>query len=128
MRQIKFRAWDKDNETMRSWKELILEKDKDVDFYLIGYPEDKAIISYDHDQVLMQYTGLKDMKRTEIYESDYVRGVHRNFEVGNLVEVTFLNGCFMFGVYNAHEFFNMHQSIEVIGNIYEHPHLLESES
>ncbi|MCA1029332.1 YopX family protein [Cytobacillus kochii] len=32
----------------------------------------------------------------------------------------------MFGNWNAHEFFNNHQFIEVIGNIYENPELINS--
>ncbi|MEK5133180.1 YopX family protein [Bacillus sp. FSL W8-0645] len=31
----------------------------------------------------------------------------------------------MFGVWNAHEYFNKHQHIEVVGNIYQNPDLLE---
>ncbi|MCA1029398.1 YopX family protein [Cytobacillus kochii] len=78
------------------------------------------------DVILRQYTGLKDKNGKEIYEGDVVTGVNRIFEGEILQDVNFLNGCFMFGNWNAHEFFNNHQFIEVIGNIYENPELINS--
>jgi len=76
----KFRAWDKDSKVMRSWKNLILEKDDGDDFWLIGYEESKNIVSYDHDQILMQSTGLKgymsdsyeDHEEKEVYRGDVI--------------------------------------------------------
>lgn len=64
----KFRAWDKDSKVMRPWKNLILEKDDGDDFWLIGYEESKNIVSYDHDQILMQSTGLKDKNGVEVFQ------------------------------------------------------------
>lgn len=75
---------------------------------------------------LLQYTGLKDKNGKNIFRGDIVIGRNRRTDWKERNEkVTFLNGCYMFGNWNAHEYFNGHAEIEVIGNIYENPELLE---
>ena len=72
-----------------------------------------------------QYTGLKDENGRGIYDGDIIKGLNRLWGVVVVENVHYWNGCYMFGNYNAHEFLNKHQHIEVIGNIYENKELLE---
>ncbi len=60
MREIKFRAWDKDKEVM-----IFFDNEKD------DYPE--SFWALNSGKPLMQYTGLKDSKGVEIYENDFIR-------------------------------------------------------
>lgn len=133
-REIKFRAWNIKENRWCAYHEI----DQKLIFNA-HYPSGSGVIeinehtgtgvAYDlgHSVELVQYTGLKDRNGEEIYEGDIVKGEHRAHEHVMNQEVKMFKGCFMFGNWNAHEYFNKHTHIEVIGNIYEHPHLLEAE-
>ncbi|MGF2160980.1 YopX family protein [Enterococcus avium] len=127
----KFRAWDEDSKVMRSWKDLILEKDGGDDFWLIGYKENACITSFDHDQILMQSTGLKDKNGVEIFEGDLVEhddnlnGDWETFEACEVVyDKDYAQFCFK---WDAGNFLTDYRNLNVIGNIYENSELLEEQ-
>lgn len=131
----KFRAWDEDSKVMRSWKDLILEKDGGDDFWLIGYKENACITSFDHDQILMQSTGLKDKNGVEIYEGDIVKVTNHPFQKKEDSAGIEIDGDYLIG-WSDHNLtwlagdlllYQLKPYIEVIGNIYENPELLEVE-
>jgi hypothetical protein len=88
---------------------------------------------------LLEYTGLHDRivrkdgsKAKEIYRCDIIKALNRNYDCEDnkgkyfqLFEVTYLNGCYMFGNWNAHEFFNKFIYIEDLGSKFENPKLLQ---
>lgn len=126
----KFRAWTEEGEVM----------------YYDVYPfqDDTLLLSYDEiafdevpasDFILMQSTELKDKNDNEIFESDIVKyksGCNTYTE-----EVAYDKNFAGFGVMDAYAdiIFSFEElaedidlsSLEVIGNIYENPELLEGE-
>lgn len=120
MREIKFRAWDGDR--MQNVLTLGLYE---------GFVDTNKLHSDIEDFKLMQYTGLKDKNGREIYEGDIISWKERVFLLGTDLDETvterlpveFEEGCFM----AASQFlFALNHKVEVIGNIYENPELLEA--
>jgi len=113
MREIKFRAWDGE-EMWHGDLSSSIWTDGTVQYNLSKY---------------MQYTGLKDAKGHEIYEGDVISD-----HVGSgCVQYVDYYGAFRvnyFGTTRAKWFYDYilkgeRESIEIIGNIYENPELLE---
>jgi uncharacterized phage protein (TIGR01671 family) len=91
---------------------------------------------FDRENVeLMQYTGLEDKNGKEIYEGDIVRttrisvGLWRVRARKLTGEVVCQPGAFTIGHGDAAQLISPHRDdLEVIGNIFEHPELIEREA
>lgn len=117
-REIKFRAWD--GKTILDWISCKYHISAMLD-----------IPSF----TLMQYTGLKDKNGKEIYEGDIIKDCLTDMisvvKYGMCVKHAY-NGWFVenesfnyVSQINADYDTNLNSMIEVIGNIYENPELLQ---
>ena len=107
-RPIKFRAWSKSLERMIPFEEI------EISYHNITL---KQAFDSQGDDILMQFTGLLDKNGKEIYESDIVKFDDLPRVIKYSPYYGFV-GCFPEGIDI--------EKCEVIGNIYEHPHLLKS--
>src|SRR5690625_1949069 len=119
MREIKFRAWNNDKKYMEY--DVDINSDGQVIEYNYGY------YAGSYDYPIMQYTGLKDKNGREIYEGDIVKYPHIvGFD--DIWKVEFNNGSFVIRetiVKISLRELAHKNNLEVIGNIYENPKLLE---
>lgn len=122
MRPIKFRAWDRKLNGMSGAFTLQEAIDKD-DFWGEHYGSITAEMIY------MQYTGIKDKNGKEIYEGDVVRFKYWNNyipqDATNWGVVAYRDemACFYL-TQNVCITLSERREMEIIGNIYEHSHLL----
>lgn len=127
MREIKFRGKRTDN---NEWVYGLLINNK-LGSYIVteenphvcslyGYMEIDELYKVDV-ETIGQYTGLKDKNKKEIYSNNKIKAMNRRYDCKDdyekyfeTFEIKYLNGCYMFGNWNAHEFFNNFIFIEVI--------------
>lgn len=131
-REIKFRAWDKTNKVMCDVNYLKFSK---VQYLNVGYRVTTNGKTTDENSLLddnmsgtcalMQYTGLKDKNGKEIYESDiFVMSDPKFKHIIEWHDTGFMGKqAGTLGCYVGLEYWR--EIIEVIGNKYENPDLLE---
>ena len=133
MREVKFRAWNKGYEEMHYdwgidsslgsalWHRMFANVSQSKAMSK-GYELPR---SYEHFKgyVFMQYTGLNDSNGIEIYEGDVVKATDDRFFVSDEIigQVYWNYGCWEVQQY----IFKNLNNLEVIGNIYDNPELLE---
>ena len=126
MRDIKFRAWDKDR---KRWTNYSIAEDlpRFYDKHTGCWKTDKEGKRF----VLSQYTGLKDKNNREIYEGDVIKAISFARWIG-VVEYSDENQAFIFDdldkKYRGKSTVFMNQfddGFEILGNIYENPKLLK---
>lgn len=118
-REIKFRAYSSHNHEMYPVSDI--EWDIDGRIWVTADDGKNGIELIDEEAHLMPYTGLHDKNGREIYEGDIVKN-----EYGKVMEVQYDPRSAAFGV--GDYYFGTIGSgkiLEVIGNIFENPELLE---
>ena len=109
-REIKFRAWDGLRMTTSG----------------IQFSSTDGKLTMVKNMPLMQYTGLKDRNGVEIYEGDIV---YAGGDKKNIAEVYYSTkqsmGAFLLKNSWTEDMIWTTKEIKVIGNIYEHSHLLD---
>lgn len=130
-RELKFRAWDTEKNEMAEVLSMSFDGDE---IYLMDKECRVWTTVRDYIAIPMQYTGLTDKNRKEIYEGDIILVGHYKCQC----KVVWDDKCARFiGLTNDKDeqivYVNMVDknnvsAVEVIGNIYENPELLYSQN
>ncbi|TKI71999.1 hypothetical protein FC756_03035 [Lysinibacillus mangiferihumi] len=134
MREIKFRIWCKQNESMQRVSKIGFDEGKL--WYVLDedHETQPPYFEDDDDWVLMQYTGLKDKNGKEIYEGDILKtpSVSGKGDIITTIEwneFSWKEKLIYSPIHQFYEYFDFSdetgEDSEVIGNIYENPELLE---
>ena len=126
-KEFKFRFWNRIAQRFQPASKYAIDGKGDLvayDYEMGAYndavPFSKTCI------VAQQYTGLKDKNDKEIYEGDIVKATSDQYKNENFVgKVIFDEGCFLTWI-NKNDIRGIWsgEDIEVVGNMYETPELL----
>lgn len=131
MREIKFRAWDSKNKEMLSAQMSNIYRNKYSlfdDIYLLQKENFGDTVRVD----LMQYIGIKDKNNVEIYEGDILKlDIYSFADADEPTIFTFNDYAFDLPyitqinqfIENYEDDPDFHDSIEVIGNLYQNTDL-----
>jgi uncharacterized phage protein (TIGR01671 family) len=151
MRELKFRAWDEEKKRMLYSTESYDYGNTEFQFidgelcvvrYRCGWNNFPIAEKAEGIKGVMQYTGLKDKNGREMYEQDIVDGFNNRFVIeyginrikkvahdGEIVEVDVPSFYFRSLIYDdkVYPIVGDLDGLEVIGNVYQNPELLEVE-
>ena len=130
MREIKFRAWDGEQMLYPEFPTTI-----QIDGNYVGFTNGRIDYgTYVDAEHLIQYTGLKDKNGKEIYEGDVVQeDIRRDKRSKPIMRWSvvvysekgmFIVECLPKSLRQWNELYKENDEVEVIGNIYENPELL----
>lgn len=129
-RAIKFRAWDTERKQFVSEGEIVFSNYGDT--HIKVYPNSQDYIGdICHDYykpsrfIVIQFTGLYDCEEKEIWEDDVVEYTQHHFNT-DMTKVKRKVVKWNYDRWNIHETSAGESNIKVLGNIYEHPNLLEN--
>ena len=132
MKEIRFRAWEKDYKYM-NYKVMVGNVWNEENYQWVApervdYECEPGWKHFDENSniELMQNTGLKDKNGMVIYEGDIVQTGWQGNEKG-VVVFDFESSTYCVDSGDGHMYFNHPESYEVIGNVYENSELLEDD-
>lgn len=133
-REIKFRAWDKENEEIVRVDGICLNRNVfDTKNYIYGsqphFIDEHNDLHLTEECVLMQYIGLKDKNGVDIYEGDIIKYGKNIFLIVYSENIASFTVDFKRTDKKVNCYPNVNKgtmlSAEVIGNIYTNKELLE---
>jgi uncharacterized phage protein (TIGR01671 family) len=120
MREHKYRAWHKQEQKMYLVAGMI------KDMVLLLSDDGDMVTSIHMDEVdLMDYTGRKDRKGDEVYDGDILGNKWGKYRIYWDTDSFIARSEDGFRFHISDIEFN---ALEIIGNIYEHSHILEDKS
>jgi len=132
MREIKFKAWDIKNGKMVAGKYFTISTFDTGRAAIILISDEFLKPHSDDEYKLIQYTGLKDENDKEIYEGDIVKYIDDSDteQIGVIIFSDIIFAYIAEAINGDEEGNNdiqlyKYDSIEVIGNKFENPELLE---